>query len=257
MPMIPHRRQNHRPNGYVLLDSAWAQRLGVQRTGGLYRISRRDLAHRLARLSATLPLADRTHGGIRGLTINEPQRDDIAGLAHDSHVVGFYETDAHLADTVRDFLTPGLHAGAAAIVVATAYHRDLFGRVLTEAGIDLSEAQRCGRYVALDASEALSTFMVGSMPDAARFEATVGSLISRAADGPREVRIYGEMVAVPQGQDNVAAAIAVEDFWNHLATRHLFSLFCAYPISAFDTDVSTEPFRTICDQHSTMISTVR
>src|SRR5947209_15141777 len=88
MPMIPHRRQNHRPNGYVLLDSAWAQRLGVQRTGGLYRISRRDLAHRLARLSATLPLADRTHGGIRGLTINEPQRDDIAGLAPDSHVVG-------------------------------------------------------------------------------------------------------------------------------------------------------------------------
>lgn len=140
MPMIPHRRQNHRPNGYVLLDSAWAQRLGVQRTGGLYRISRRDLAHRLARLSATLPLADRTHGGIRGLTINEPQHG-IAGLAHDSHVVGFYETDAHLADTVRDFLTPGLHAGAAAIVVATAYHRDLFGRVLTEAGIDLSEAQ--------------------------------------------------------------------------------------------------------------------
>jgi hypothetical protein len=231
--MLPHRRRNRRPNGYVLLDSAWAKRLGVQRTGGLYRISRRDLAHRLA----------------------EPQPDDIAAFKNHSHVVGFYETEAHLADTVRDYLTSGLHAGAAAIVVATASHRDLFGRALTEAGVDLPEAQRCGRYLALDASDVLATFMVGSVPDPARFEAAIGSLVSQAADGPGEVRIYGEMVAVLWDQGNVAAAIALEDLWNDLATRYPFSLFCAYPLSAFDTGASAEQFRTICGQHSRVIST--
>ncbi len=235
MPTIPHRRRNRRSNGYVLLDSAWAKRLGVQRRGGLYRISPHDLAHRLAEL----------------------QRDDIAALKRHSHVVGFYDTETHLADTVRDFLRSGLHSDAAAIVIATTSHRDWFGRALTEAGIDLPEAQRCGRYLALDASDVLATFMVGSMPDPARFEAAIGSLISQAADGQREVRIYGEMVSVLWDQGNVAAAIALEDLWNDLATRYPFSLFCAYPVSVFDADASTEQFRTICGQHSRVISTVR
>lgn len=254
--MIPYQRQNRRPrrpNGYVLLDSTWAERLGVQRTGGLYRIGRRDLADRLARLNATLPLADQVQGG---MTANEPQRDDIVALEGHSHVVGFYETESFLVDSVRDFLVPGLLAGDAAIVVATGSHRDLFGRALIETGIDLREAQRCGRYIALDASETLSTFMVECMPDAARFESAIGELVSRAAQGPRDVRIYGEMVAVLWDQGNVAAAIALEDLWNDLATRHPFSLFCAYPIRAFDADASPGQFRKIREQHSRVIPTV-
>lgn len=258
--MIRYQRQNRRPrrpNGYVLLDSVWAERLGVKRTGGLYRIARRDLADRLAELSATSPLGNRVQDGIGGRTANEPQRGDIVALEGHSHVVGFYDTEAFLVDSVRDFVAPGLLAGDAAIVVATASHRDLFARALMETGIDLDEAQRCGRYVALDASEMLSTFMVDYMPDGARFRATIGGLVARAAEGPRDVRIYGEMVAVLWDQGNVAAAIALEDLWNDLSTKHPFSLFCAYPIRAFDTEASTEPFRTICNQHARVISAVR
>ncbi|HEX8758675.1 MAG TPA: MEDS domain-containing protein [Pseudonocardiaceae bacterium] len=257
--MIRYPRQNRRPrrpNGYVLLDSVWAERLGVKRTGGLYRIARRDLADRLARLSATLPLGDRVQDGIAGRTANEPQHGDIVALEGHSHVVGFYETEAFLVDSVRDFVAPGLLAGDAAIVVATASHRDSFGHALMEAGIDLDEAQRCGRYIALDASEVLSTFMVECMPDGARFSATIGELVARAAEGPRDVRIYGEMVAVLWDQGNVAATIALEDLWNDLDTKYPFSLFCAYPIRAFDTDASTAPYRKICRQHSRVISAV-
>lgn len=235
--MTTYQRPNHRPgrpNAYVLLDRAWAERLGVQRTGGVYRIGRRDLADRLARLNETA-LARKGH----------------------SHVVGFYETDAFLVTSVRDFLASSLVDDDAAIVVATGSHRDSFGRALMKEGIDIAVAQRCGRYIALDAADALSTFMVESMPDAARFEATMGKLISRATEGPREVRIYGEMVAVLWDQGNVAAAIALEDLWNDLATRHPFSLFCAYPLSAFTTAASTEPFRKICALHSRVISTMR
>ena len=258
--MIRYPRQNRRPrrpNGYVLLDSVWAERLGVKRTGGLYRIARRDLADRLAELSATLPLGNRVQDGIAGRAANEPQRGDIVALEGHSHVVGFYETEVFLVDSVRDFVAPGLLAGDAAIVVATASHRHLFGRALMETGIDLDEAQRCGRYVALDASEALSTFMVGCMLDRARFRATIGELVARAAEGPRDVRIYGEMVAVSWDQGNVAAALTLEDLWNDLGTIHPFSLFCAYPIHAFDTEASAEPFQTICRQHSRVISAVR
>ena len=38
--------------------------------------------------------------------------------------------------------------------------------------------------------------MVDGMPDAVRFRAVIGQLVSRAAENTRDVRIYGEMVTV-------------------------------------------------------------
>jgi hypothetical protein len=195
--------------------------------------------------------------GGRGLTANEPQRDDIVVVEGHSHVVGFYETEAFLTESVRDFLAPGLLAGDAAIVVATGAHTASFESALTGTGLDLREAQQRGRYVPLDAGEALSTFMVDGMPDTARFRATIGGLVRRAGEGPRQVRIYGEMVAVLWDEGNVAAAVALEDLWNDLATTQPFSLFCAYPMQAFCTEASTGPFRRICGQHSSVIPTER
>ena len=37
-----------RPNHWVYLDRWWAQRLGVRRTAGIYRIRSRELARRLS-----------------------------------------------------------------------------------------------------------------------------------------------------------------------------------------------------------------
>lgn len=111
------RRPNN-PNNYVLLDRTWAERLGVQRTNGGYRIGRRDLADLLAR------------------------RNERS--ARYPHVVGFYETEVFLAGCVQDFLSPALLAGDAAIMVASASHGDACGRALEKAGIDLPEVARQG-----------------------------------------------------------------------------------------------------------------
>jgi hypothetical protein len=59
----PHhaaRRLGGRRNGWVVLDQAWAARLGVPRTGGVYRIRHRELLGRLARLQ--VQHADHTAG---------------------------------------------------------------------------------------------------------------------------------------------------------------------------------------------------
>lgn len=40
---------DRRPDHWVLLDRSWAQRLGVRRTAGVYRIRSRDLARRMSR----------------------------------------------------------------------------------------------------------------------------------------------------------------------------------------------------------------
>lgn len=41
--------RDRRPDHWVLLDRSWAQRLGVRRTAGVYRIRSRELARRLSR----------------------------------------------------------------------------------------------------------------------------------------------------------------------------------------------------------------
>jgi|SRR5947209_1931090 len=257
--MTPYQRPKRRPrtsNGYVLLDHAWAERLGVRRSGGLYRIGRRELADRLAALTAAKPLVEQLQADIHALAPNQPPGDDLVTLGGCPHVVGFYETAASLAGSVRDFLAPGLRANDAAIVVASAFHRALFSRALEKVGIDVRAAQRSGRYIALDASAMLSTFMVTCLPDAARFSATIEKLIDRAPPGTRNVRIYGEMVAVLWDQGNVTAAIELERLWNDLAVKDLFSLFCAYPIRAFDTEAGAEQFRQVCAQHSAVMPPV-
>lgn len=216
----------------------------------MHRITRRELLERLRQLQQTpieRVLSPSAVQDARGLATNE--LDDIAADGH-SHFVEFYETEAFLVDSVRNFLAPGLVTGDPAIVVATGAHRDSFEHALMEAGIELHEAHRCGRYITLDASEALATFMVDGMPDAARFRVAIGRLVSRAGENARDLRIYGEMVAVLWNEGNVAAAIALEDLWNDLATSYPFSLFCAYPMRAFDLDASNEGFRKICGRHS-------
>ena len=48
-----------RRNGWVILDKAWAARLGVQRTNGVYRIRQGELVQRLAALQErVVPRAD-------------------------------------------------------------------------------------------------------------------------------------------------------------------------------------------------------
>lgn len=49
-PFVMPARRSARPNGLIVLDQAWARRLGVQRVGGVYRIRRRELVERLAQL---------------------------------------------------------------------------------------------------------------------------------------------------------------------------------------------------------------
>lgn len=232
--------------GYVALDSTWARRLGVRRSSdGMYRIARWELAERLKLGQIPMdglvsPLAPQ--GGC-GLSANGSSRDDAVTAEDHSHVVKFYETEEFPLDAIRGFLAAGLVTGDAALVVAAAAHRDAFDRAFSEAGIDLPQMRRCGRLGSLDTSDAFAAFMVDGMPDAARFEATMGQLVSRALETAPHVRIYDEIAAVLWDQSNIAAATALESLWNDLATRYSFSLFCAHPIHPFDKDAITQNFR--------------
>lgn len=176
--------------------------------------------------------------------------DRAGGERSHHHAVQLYETDAFLVSGVRDFFVPALDQGEAAIAVATPAHREQLAESLTQAGLDVALLRDRGLYIDLDARELLNTFMAGGSPDRALFRKNVGTLIAQASAGGRTVRVFGEMVALLWAEGNVAAALALEDLWNELAETHTFSLFCGYPMHAFEQEAATLAFTKVCDQHS-------
>jgi MEDS: MEthanogen/methylotroph, DcmR Sensory domain/Histidine kinase-like ATPase domain len=177
---------------------------------------------------------------------------DDAPVEVGEHLVQFYEHERNLSFTVSTFLGAGLVAGEAALVVATPAHRQAFDAALVAAGVDVPDLRAAGRYISCDAAQLLSTFQVDGEPDAERFVASVGGLVTGLTARSRPLRIYGEMVALLWKRGRVTAAIALESLWNDLTRRHPLMLLCAYPLGCVaDTPGSC---RAICQQHSQVIA---
>jgi MEDS: MEthanogen/methylotroph, DcmR Sensory domain len=168
------------------------------------------------------------------------------------HFVQFYDDDSSLVGAVGTFLTLGLGTRDAAIAIAAPDHRAAIEKVVSAAGVDLAASQARGEYLPLDAEEALSSFMVDGMPDAAKFNDSIGSVVAKLAGGRRNVRIFGEMVAILWDRGNIAAAIALEELWNSLSRDIPFKLFCAYPTSTFDRSDLPQLER-VCGEHTQVI----
>jgi hypothetical protein len=164
-----------------------------------------------------------------------PPRPSSTHPAVDQHAVQFYEKDDFLLEGVTRFVAAAIGDGDCAIVIATPAHRAELEARLLRRGLDLNAARRRSSLIALDARETLTKFMVGSHPDAAKFDQVVGGLIERSVQGPplRRVRAFGEMVALLWAEGNPQGAIELEALWNALAERQTFSLLCGYPIHAF------------------------
>ena len=99
------------------------------------------------------------------------------------HTVQLYAADAFLLESLSRFIGSALASGDAAVVIATAAHRQGLAEGLKERGLDVAVALRQGRYVELDAVQTLSQFMHEGWPDAARFSDFTGKVIERARGG--------------------------------------------------------------------------
>ena len=90
-------------------------------------------------------------------------------------------------------------------------------------------------------------------PNEDRFREVIGGLIAEMTRDGRRLRAFGEMVALLWARGDKIAAIRLEDFWNALAKKYDFALFCAYPIGGFAGSAESEPFTHICGQHSRVL----
>jgi signal transduction histidine kinase len=193
-----------------------------------------------------------------GYPIISPVRSgDRGSLDSHAHRVQFYDDDAFLLDELSRSIGSALGAGDSAIVIATREHREGLARRLEARGLDITRAAGEGRYVALDAAETLSKFMVEGWPDAVRFTDLIGGVVARATAAANSehsrVAAFGEMVALLWAEGKTEAALKLEHLWNDLAQIHAFDLSCGYPIRFFGQSDDGNPIESICAAHSHVI----
>ncbi len=171
------------------------------------------------------------------------------------HEAVFYSDDRQLLDRLSAFIAEALKNGNAAIVVATGSHRDTLVGRLQDYGLDVDAAIEQGKYIALDAADALSTFMLHDMPDPGRFLTVLGNLISTATkavkDKQARVAIFGEMCFLLWAQGNAEAAIKVEKLGNQLTKTYDVDILCGYSVRNVQGGrMDAEVFQRICAEHS-------
>jgi hypothetical protein len=120
-------------------------------------------------------------------------------------------------------------------------------------GLDVNAAIQRGSYVALDAAEVLSTFMVNDWPDENLFFGAFRSIIESASKAAKVARprvaLCGEGVALLWAEGKADAALRLEQLGNHLVRMFRVDILCAYP-STLRIQEDNHAFDAICAEHS-------
>jgi hypothetical protein len=174
------------------------------------------------------------------------------------HEVEFYSDNAAFVVGFTRFIEAALDSGNAVIVVATDSHRKSLLQRLREHGVDIVTAVKQGRYVSLDVTDTLSTFMVNDLPDPARFLKVAGNLVAAAAkasrgDRPR-VAACGECAPILWEQGRADAAVEVEHLWNSIAKSRNVDILCGYVMNSFQREHESHIYERICAKHSAVSS---
>lgn len=172
-------------------------------------------------------------------------------IAPFDHVLQIYDNDTVFMDALAGYVGGGINAGDCCIVIATKKHLEALEHRLRTYGVYVHTLISDNRYVPLDAEEILDKFMINGWPDEELFMNTIGELIHKAKSNQRNVRAFGEMVALLWEKGYSNATMHLEHLWNKFCGMEAITLFCAYPKRSFtENDTSVNH---ICCAHSKMI----
>jgi hypothetical protein len=169
-----------------------------------------------------------------------------------SHIVFPYNDESSFGDAVGLFTAAGITQGETVVLVTTEEHRKTIERKLVDEGFDVTELIREGQLITYDAGGLLCDFFQNDTPDPDTFRRVLGKIIERARShsASGKVRVYGEMVNLLCGHNNVDAAAHLEDLWNEVIEAQSVPLLCSYSLSMLPPHTAgTLPAR-IVDAHT-------
>lgn len=174
-------------------------------------------------------------------------------IAPCEHILQIYETDNEFITSLEGFVSGGIAAGEAVVVIATPEHLRALNDRLRKRSLDLFSLMLQDQYIPLSAEETLAQFMINGWPDQNLFYHLLTNLLLRARKKDRRVRAFGEMVALLWAKGFSGATVHLEHLWTQYCESEEFSLFCAYPKAGFTED-PIESIHQICGCHSKLIS---
>ena len=170
------------------------------------------------------------------------------------HQVASYRDDASFVTDFARFIEAALKIGNPAIVIATEPHREGLQEALQRRNCDIAAAIQEKRYIALDANETLSTFMVDGWPNADRVLRGMRDLLAEAAKVARSERprvaACGEMGPMLLAQGNGAAAIELEHLTHEIADTSDVDILCGYMMRDIQRKENSDFFEKIRAEHS-------
>lgn len=171
-------------------------------------------------------------------------------IPDESHFVRFYEQDDRLLREVSEFFEQALRAGGTAVMIATPEHRAIVTAQLQRLQDEQNKTLQPHCFVALDAEETLSKFLVDGRPDRELFNTVIGPIIEHSVARGGPIHAFGEMVALLCARGQYDDAIYLEALWNELSAQHVFRLFCAYPTHLFASSDHIAAFQKVCGAHN-------
>lgn len=177
-------------------------------------------------------------------------------IAPYEHIVQIYESKAVFLDLLEGYVLDGFRSGDCVIIIATDEHLKALNKRLKKNGCNLGALISDHQYIPLDAAATLSTFMRNGWPDETLFMAMIKSIISKAKARSRQVRAFGEMVALLWQQGHNGATVQLEHLWNRFCETESLCLFCAYPKAGFTQSID-DSLHSICCSHSKVVSGTR
>jgi hypothetical protein len=170
--------------------------------------------------------------------------------ANGEHVVQMYDSDESLLTLLATFVVGGIRSGNAVVVIATKPHILEIRERLRKAGFDPFSLKLKDQFIPLDAETMIAKFFVNEWPDEILFNYHLSRILKRARTYNRQVRAFGEMVALLYQQGLVAQTIQLENLWNKFCRTNSLSLFCAYP----DRLLNDVDLNLVCCEHTKQVA---
>jgi DNA-binding NarL/FixJ family response regulator len=245
------------PNSKVLFLSAqrdWDIVEEALRAGAVGYVVKSDAASELLpAVRAVLQGKQFVSASFTGHDSNAPKDHRASAIRH-CHEVAFYVDDGSVIDGYARFIESALKSGNPVIVIVTEVHRAGLLRRLEADGVNVSAAIERGRYIPLDAADALPTLTFNGAPDPVRCAKVIGDLIMGAATRTKGehgwVAVCGEISSILLSRGDAEGAIKLEHLWDKITRGYEVRTLCGYLSNAFPKRESDPIFARICAEHS-------
>lgn len=169
--------------------------------------------------------------------------------AYEDHHVLFYDHDNFLSNTVADYLVDGLQNDEAILVAATQAHWEIIQHDLFLRGFEMAPLMEQGQLIFVDAELVAHELLLQDEIAIEKFETLMPERLAKLRQYNPKIRIFGEVVDVLVGKNNIKAALQLEALWHALRDQQGFQLLCGYGMHHFSDPKLANAFDDICRCH--------